>query len=248
MASFTVYTDNNPLTYVLTTAQLDATGHRWLAALSAYNFDLKYRPGKTNADADGLSRLPGIPILQKQDVTTVSSDSVTAICDASNICPFIETLPVTEEAINMNISALHNESFQSVDVIQEQINDPDISYWFDQVYNNYKPHKDEIPPTPYSRALFQCLDKLRIIDDKLYRDIRTETGIVHQLVLPSSLIGLVLHHIHDKMDHQGRDRTLSLAKDRFYWYGMNRDIKNHICHCGRCIRRKTPTNKKSSSC
>lgn len=127
MASFTVYTDNNPLTYVLTTAQLDATGHRWLAALSAYNFDLKYRPGKTNADADALSRLPGIPILQKQDVTTVSSDSVTAICDASNICPFIETLPVTEEAINMNISALHNESFQSVDVIQEQINDPDIS-------------------------------------------------------------------------------------------------------------------------
>ena len=30
---FTVRTDNNPLTYVLTTAKLDATGHRWLAAL-----------------------------------------------------------------------------------------------------------------------------------------------------------------------------------------------------------------------
>lgn len=45
----------------------------------------------------------------------------------------------------MNISALHNESFQSIDVIQKQIKDPDISYWFDQVYNNYKPHKDEIP-------------------------------------------------------------------------------------------------------
>lgn len=81
-------------------------------------------------------------------MTTVSSDSVTAICDASNICPFIETLPVTEEAINMNISALHNESFQSVNVIQEHINDPDISYWYAQVYNNYKPNKDEIPPTP----------------------------------------------------------------------------------------------------
>lgn len=94
--------------------------------------------------------------------------------------------------------------------------------------------------------MFQCFEKLRIIDDKLYRDIRTETGIVHQLVLSSPLIGLVLHHIHDKMGHQGRDRTLSLAKDRFYWYGMNRDIENHICHCGRCIRRKTPTNIKAS--
>lgn len=33
----TVFTDNNPLTYILTTAKLDSTGHRWLAALS--NFD-----------------------------------------------------------------------------------------------------------------------------------------------------------------------------------------------------------------
>ena len=54
---FTVYTDNNPLTYVLSTARLDATGHRWLAALASFDFDIKYRPGSCNADA--LSRLPG---------------------------------------------------------------------------------------------------------------------------------------------------------------------------------------------
>ena len=55
---FTVYTDNNPLTYILTTAKLDATGHRWVAALAAYNFTLHYRPGKANIDADALSRIP----------------------------------------------------------------------------------------------------------------------------------------------------------------------------------------------
>jgi hypothetical protein len=43
---FTVLTDNNPVSYVLTTAKLDATGHRWLADLSTFNFDIKYRPGK----------------------------------------------------------------------------------------------------------------------------------------------------------------------------------------------------------
>ena len=43
--NFTVFTDNNPLTYVLTTAKLDATGHRWLAALAAYDFDIQYCPG-----------------------------------------------------------------------------------------------------------------------------------------------------------------------------------------------------------
>ena len=33
-SSFKVVTDNNPLTYVLTSAKVDATGHRWLAELS----------------------------------------------------------------------------------------------------------------------------------------------------------------------------------------------------------------------
>ena len=55
---FTVVTDNNPLTYVLSSAKLDATGYRWLAALSVYDFDLKYRRGLNHLDADGLSRRP----------------------------------------------------------------------------------------------------------------------------------------------------------------------------------------------
>ena len=40
--AFDVYTDNNPLTYVLTTAKLDAMGHRWVASLANYNFHLHY--------------------------------------------------------------------------------------------------------------------------------------------------------------------------------------------------------------
>jgi transposase InsO family protein len=57
-AKVTVVTDNNPLCYVLKNAKLDATSHRWLAALSIYDFDLKYKKGSTHTDADGLSRRP----------------------------------------------------------------------------------------------------------------------------------------------------------------------------------------------
>ena len=49
-SEFEAVTDNNPLTYVLTSAKLDATGQRWVAALSAYNFYLTYRSGINNAD------------------------------------------------------------------------------------------------------------------------------------------------------------------------------------------------------
>ena len=66
---FEVWTDNNPLTYVLTSPKLDATGHRWVAALSS---------GKQNNDADGLSRLPG----NKQ---VLFNEAVKAICFAQTV-------------------------------------------------------------------------------------------------------------------------------------------------------------------
>ena len=55
--TFDVYTDNNPLTYVLTTAKLDAASHCWVTSLANYNFRLHYRAGKANIDADVLSRV-----------------------------------------------------------------------------------------------------------------------------------------------------------------------------------------------
>ena len=51
------YTDNNPLMYVLMTAKLDAMGHRWFASLANYNFHLHYQSGKSNVEADTLSRI-----------------------------------------------------------------------------------------------------------------------------------------------------------------------------------------------
>lgn len=55
---FVVVTDNNPLTYILSSAKLDAAGHRWLAALSTFDFKLQYRAGSQSRDADALSRGP----------------------------------------------------------------------------------------------------------------------------------------------------------------------------------------------
>ena len=55
---FEVYTDNNPLTYILTTAKLDSTGQRWVASLANYNFKIFYRSGKLNVEANALSRIP----------------------------------------------------------------------------------------------------------------------------------------------------------------------------------------------
>ena len=55
---FEVYMDNNPSTYILTTAKLDTIGQRWVASLANYNFKIFYRGVKLNVKADALSQIP----------------------------------------------------------------------------------------------------------------------------------------------------------------------------------------------
>ena len=52
---FLVKTDNNPLTYIMTAPNLDATGHQWVIALAKYDFWLEYQKGWDNTVADALS-------------------------------------------------------------------------------------------------------------------------------------------------------------------------------------------------
>ncbi|KAJ8009963.1 hypothetical protein DPEC_G00069630 [Dallia pectoralis] len=56
-AKFTAFTDNNPLVR-LNTATLGAVEQRWAAQLANFQFELKYRPGVANKNADVLSRFP----------------------------------------------------------------------------------------------------------------------------------------------------------------------------------------------
>ena len=87
---FQVLTDNNPLTYVLSSAKLDAAGYKWLAALGTFDFKLTYRSREANGDADGLSRRP---------YKKVFADVGKAICQAHtekrDTCLYAETLDIT---------------------------------------------------------------------------------------------------------------------------------------------------------
>ena len=50
-------TNNNPLTYILTTPNLDATQHCWVELLARFMFSIKYQKGRNNAVADALSHV-----------------------------------------------------------------------------------------------------------------------------------------------------------------------------------------------
>ena len=52
---FKVRTDNNPLTYIMTTPNLDALGHRCVSALADFQMSIEYMRGADNKVADALS-------------------------------------------------------------------------------------------------------------------------------------------------------------------------------------------------
>ena len=87
-SEFQVYMDNNPLTYVLSMAKLDATRHKWVAALSNYKFSIIYKPGKGHCDADALSHI------MWPEAMELDSQAVQAVCEGVE-APHakIETLP-----------------------------------------------------------------------------------------------------------------------------------------------------------
>ena len=60
-----------------------------------------------------------------------------------------------------------------------------------------------------------------------------------QLVIPKAYRPRALAGCHDDVAHQGRMRTLSLLRERFFWPGMQTEAIQHVLKCTRCLRRKT---------
>jgi hypothetical protein len=54
---FYIYTDHQALKYILSNPDPHHRVARWLLKLQDYDFDIIYRPGKANANADSLSRI-----------------------------------------------------------------------------------------------------------------------------------------------------------------------------------------------
>ena len=63
-ASFTVFTDHDPLTYLRGIPQPHGRLARWILRLEQYSYVVKYKPGKDIPHADALSRKPAVVAVQ----------------------------------------------------------------------------------------------------------------------------------------------------------------------------------------
>ena len=226
---------------MLTSAKLDATGHRWVAALSCYNFSIVYRSGRQNKDADGLSRLPGNKLV-------LFNDAVKAICSAltatAKVSVAAESDLLTDDCDKFadQDDLPDTTGLCDFDWKAEQRSDETIRRVIYLIEKGYKPTKRQMALEDAN--VFKLLkewDKLVLKDDVLFRHSSLYGEKVKQLVLPFVYRDLALTGYHDDAGHQGRDRTTYLIKSHFYWPGVDRDIEMKIQNCPRCICRKTPS-------
>lgn len=285
--SFTVWTDNNPLTYLLTKPKLDACEIRWVSKLASYSFDLKHLPGKSNVVADALSRdLFAKPICQRllseaypaliqeangleedsvQDVFRISCQSQSCelgyhppcavVCDSAEIralcqahCDWTEAVESRALCLAQHIQQLSkgrdvSPMFSAQELRLNQEQDPCISKVLPFVAARKRPSRRDRHGADWKvLRLLKQWDKLEVKDGLLYRVTRDPVSKQRrsQYVLPRSMMEKALAGIHDLAGHQGQDRTLSLARQRFYWPDMERDVRTHVRCCRRCVVAKSP--------
>ncbi len=240
---FQIYTDHNPLVYLTKTAKLDALGHRWLADLSSYQFDIFYKPGRLNQDADGLSRRSHPEEEMDECRNTIKTEVFEELCRlliTGEFAGVAESLGVLPEAMNVHALYTH-EGKTSIDWVIEQSKDPDISRVIEVLNEGKRPsEKERRAETPGVMRLLSHWEAFTIIKGVLYKRSQYNDHMVLRLVVPHQQQDKVLSMVHDELGHLGRDKTLSVSQERFFWIGLTKSVDNKVRHCPRCICSKSP--------
>lgn len=90
--------------------------------------------------------------------------------------------------------------------------------------------------------LLKAWEKLSLRMGVLYRLTKEPVSKKrsYQYVVPASLKPVVLNAVHYEAGHQGQQRTLWLTRQRFFWQGMEADVKEYVKCCRRCVFSKAP--------
>ena len=242
---FTVFTDNNPLTYILTSAKLNATGLRWVNELADFHFDIRYRPGKSNADADTLSRMPiSFEDYMKSCSEVVNQDVLDAVT-----CSIRETNTVQTAWLSSLTAVPDRLKEECVDVptmpldelVTAQQEDPAIARVFRFMKIGRRPtYQEKQQESAIARQLLHEWNKLFIAEDGI---LYHRSGSRDRMVLPKIYHKRVYEELHENMGHLGAERVTELARERFYWPFMRADITHYVTKVCRCLKqRKPPTH------
>ena len=121
---FVVWTDNNPLTYLFTTPNLNACRHQWVASLTNFNFTIEYQHGRNNAATDALSRVN--ESLNTHKVKATLNETVIRCQDQAELTVLMSQRGEEKERVQVSATHIPKEEMHVINWIKAQNEDPVI--------------------------------------------------------------------------------------------------------------------------
>ena len=210
---FLVRTDHSSLRWLMQFKNPEGQFARWIDILSTYNFRIQHRPGRLHGNADALSRMP---CRQCGFQTIESSEPVKSVNQ-------VELVPNLHTA---------------------QTSDNDLQKLREWVKEGVCPSSKKVSAESYFlKSLVSQFDRLCLKDNLICRkweDMSTNQTS-YQYIVPYSERRNVLRQYHDERTagHFGIRKTLSKVRLRYYWPGLQRDVRQYIAGCIPCTKRKS---------
>ena len=245
-APFVGRVDNNPLMYILTTPNLDATGHRYVATLASFEFTLEYQKGADNRAADALSQVP-----ISHDHATVCSllegaiigavDQSQAKANEALLCEHVhQDDEVRVQAAKLaSMHVVNWEDTQEADAMLAA-----CRKWLKACKDTPTKKRDDLlkrylgslADMEEGHALFCICNSLVLSKWLLYISTTPKGELERRLafLVPSSQHTMDLNSVHHNAGNQGQQRMLALAQEHFWWPMMVEDCKALVRGCPRC--------------
>ena len=178
------------------------------------------------------------------DLECMDTHVVNALLTGTKTKPsLIESISCSSQIIPDELGVEDN-STTALDWVKLQRNDPNLSVIIkliesDQLFKRKLHRKD----SSEVKALLRIRKSLKLSKDipyrKSYTDNSSSRKVLWQLVVPEAYRDRALAGCHDDVGYQGRMRTISLLRERFFWPGMQEEATQYVVECSRCLRRKT---------
>jgi transposase InsO family protein len=268
---FTLVTDHSAIKPILKTSKEDTLTSRltrWALLAQEFDFDVVYRKGILHGNVDMLSRLPlsedsstSASSTAVAAVTRSHTRTNTQAAPPPSVPPPAPALPLTnppspprpvetrpappapapavpDAASDPTFSSIALWPNNTVDIATAQLEDP----WCSQLIRFLT--DGTVPRTSAdASALTRHATDFHLHEGILYRGSDATDRTAARLAVPLRLRAEVLRCLHDDptAGHQGVDRTLAWARDRYFWPSLSADVTLYCQSCTSCAQRNRPT-------
>ena len=192
-----------------------------MAQLALFDFEIRYRPGKNNAIADGLSRMPQVEV----------AETLCGVCSMHK-----RTKPPTKQTENVITSTVVTTTLPDMSPAELELSQQkDIEVAAGVSYRKLqrKPNWRQVESSNNRiKMIVTQWDRLCVRDGILHHVVKSRNAdTTYQLVLPVKLHRSAFEALHNNMGHLCFKRTLDLIHSMFYWPHIYTQVKMWCEEC-----------------